>query len=244
MSSGKMGGNIPVTLWLTFHPDGRVTGRHYNSCRPAWHDDSHGGQLPVVAAAAAASASRGGGGGHFAIDGTFAPATGAYTERGTYGNMSWNGAGTITEHRFESRWSYIYIIRPNSGDEGDSGTLSLTFVDSNDPFERVSTSAAAGCYMGCFTGGDCGCRQPMCPVLASVSAKDENTLQECCWVFPLPVACPQTWVRNGDTNWFVEQGNLVKSLTCRAWYSGLVKDLVSARYHNENKGYFTCCKLL
>ena len=67
-------------------------------------------------------------------------------------------------------------------------------------------------------------------MVACVSAKDENMLRECYWVFPLPVACPQTWVHNGDTNWFVEQCHLE-----------LVKDLVSARYHKENKGYRSCC---
>jgi hypothetical protein len=62
-------------------------------------------------------------------------------------------------------------------------------------------------------------------MVACVSAKDENTLRECYWVFPLPVACPQTWVHNGDTNWFVEQCHLE-----------LVKDLVSARRPQGEQG--------
>jgi hypothetical protein len=68
---------------------------------------------------------------------------------------------------------------------------------------------------------------PRMPMVACVSAKDENTLRECYWVFPLPVACPQTWVHNGDTNWFVEQCHLE-----------LVKDLVMSPPddHKENKG--------
>ena len=133
-------------------------------------------------------------------------------------------------------------------------------MDSNDPFEKVSTSAAAGCYMGCFTGKDCGCDQPMCPVLASVSAKDENTLQECfslwfppCWpccsgcnwLLPFPIPQSRTWVRYGDTNWFFEQNNSLYNM-------GLVKELVSARRHIHiqtpvlmrmpGQKYHTCCK--
>ena len=164
----------------------------------------------------------------YAVDGTYDRATGYFTSTGTSGNFRVKHTGTITGHTLEMQFETTL----------DSGPVTLTFVDPSDPLEIVSTRAAAGCYVGCAPQ-----EFPLLRI-ARVSAKDENTLQECCWVFPLPVACPQTWVRNGDTNWFVEQGNLVKSLTCRAWYSGLVKELVSARYHNENKGYVTCCKLL
>ena len=152
----------------------------------------------------------------YAVDGTYDRATGDFTSTGTSGNFRVTNNGTITGHTLKMQFETMTL---------DSGSVTLTFVDPSDPLERVSTRAAAGCYMGCAPQ-----QYPLCPILAFVSAKDENTLRECYWVFPLPVACPQTWVRNGDTNWFVEQCHLE-----------LVKDLVSATYHTENKGYRSSC---
>jgi len=151
----------------------------------------------------------------YAIDGTYDRATGAFTSTGTSGNFRAKNTGTITGHTLEMQFETMDL---------DSGPVTLTFVDPSDPSERVSTRAAAGWYMGCAPTST----YPCCPILACMSAEDENTLRECYWVFPLPVACPQTWVRNGDTNLFVEQCHLER-----------VKDLVSARYHKENKGYRT-----
>ena len=152
----------------------------------------------------------------YAVDGTYDRATGVFTSTGTSGNFRVKHTGTITGHTLEMQFETMTL---------DSGPVTLTFVDPSDPLERVSTRAAAGCYVGCAPQ-----QYPCCPILACVSAKDENTLRECYWAFPLPVACPETWVRNGDTNWFVEQGDLES-----------VKDLVSARYHKDYVGYKTCC---
>ena len=154
----------------------------------------------------------------FAVDGTYDRATGVFTSTGTSGNFRVKHTGTITGHTLAMKFETM---------ARDSGPVTLTFVGPSDPLERVSTRAAAGCYMGCAPE-----HHPCCPILACVSAKDENTLRECYWVFPLPVACPQTWVRNGDTNWFVEQCDLES-----------VKDLVSARYHTEEQVRYplSCC---
>jgi len=155
----------------------------------------------------------------FVVDGTYDRATGAFTSTGTSGNFRVKHTGTITKHTLSMQFA------SGGGTKTDSGPATLTFVENADPLERLSTRAAAGCYMGCNA-----VQYPCCPLLAYVSAEDENTLQECFWAFPIPYGCPQTWVRNGDTNWFVEQGDLES-----------VKDLVSARYHKDYVGYKTCC---
>ena len=146
----------------------------------------------------------------YVVDGTYDRATGVFTSTGTSGDFHVKHTGTITGHTLEMQFETM---------ARDSGPVTLTFVGPSDPLERVSTRAAAGCYVGCNP-----LQYPCCPLLACVSAEDENTLRECYWAFPLPYACPETWVRNGDTNWFVEQGNPEQ-----------VKDLVSARYHVETK---------
>ena len=153
----------------------------------------------------------------YAVNGTYDRATGAFTSTGTSGKFRAKAAGTITKHTLKMQFETMYP---------DSGRTTLTFVEPSDPLERLSARAAAGCYMGCSPVA-----YPCCPHFASLSADDENTLRECRWVFPLPIPCPQTWVRNGDTNWFVQQEDLES-----------VKDLVSARYHEESyKQGRTCC---
>ena len=153
-----------------------------------------------------------------AINGTFNLATGAFS----YTEMGGDRAtvnGTITGN----------VINAHFQTHRDSGPQSSSFVAAlpTVPLEQLtSTQAAAGCYIGCAPPF------PF-PVIASVTAQDENTLKECAWCFPTPIIFPQTWVRDGPaTNWFTEQGD-----------TSLQKELVSANYHRENKGYFTCCKI-
>ena len=153
-----------------------------------------------------------------AINGTLNLVTGtfSYTELG--GDRA-TVNGTITGN----------VINAHFQTHRDSGPQSSSFVAALPtvaPEQLTSTHAAAGCYIGWVP--------PLpCPVIASLTAQDENTLKECCWLFPTPLACPQTWVRDDPaTNWFTEQGD-----------TSLQKELVSANYHQENKGYKTCCKI-
>ena len=107
-----------------------------------------------------------------AVDGTYDRATGAFTSTGTSGNFRAKNTGTITGHTLEMQFETMDL---------DSGPVTLTFVDPSDPSERVSTRAAAGWYMGCAPTST----YPCCPILACMSAEDENTLRECYWVcFP------------------------------------------------------------
>jgi len=146
------------------------------------------------------------------IEGTFNLANGTFT----YTEMGGDRAtvqGTITGQRIEATFHT----------HRDSGTQQSIFVAPFEAMELTSTQSAAGCYVGIAP--------PIpFPILATLSAVDENTMTECCWLFPLPIACPQKWVRDGaDTNWFTEQGD-----------QSLQKLLVSGKFHRENKGYCGC----
>jgi len=172
-----------------FHPDGRVTGRIQNQFV------------------------------NCSINGTFNPATGAFTYTESGGDRA-TVTGTITGNSISAHFQT----------HRDSGPQTSTFVappPTVSPDQLTSTQSAVGCYVGCAPPFPC-------PVVASLTAEDENTLREFCWLFPIPFLCmPQKWVRDGpDTNWFTERGD-----------PSLQKELVSATYHHENKGYVTCCKI-